>query len=562
MRHHRRIVAGLCLLALAACSAGGGQLPSTAHVAAIQPRAARGGVIVSLRSGGRVASATKSIAFTFTDVEGTKQEFAFDTTAGSPNCAAAKSETLCRLDMHVSIGRMSMATSTYNGPLDGKGLPTGSTLSSNFVLAVNVRPQNHAIAMTDESDAVPATVSFGAGAGSEITPSSTAYLYPKCALAQQNVYVATLDASGAYIIGPNAPKLTLAVDNDRVTVQAAGGNTFTLVQRLAMGARTVALAAKATSRSASVQRAFALKLLGGNDICGIVTATFQSDEKAGFDSVIPAAKSEWFVESDAYCTDIFDWAPGNAGGTYQELCPSSGYPTPYGIAFGSDGLWFTDCNNQRVGHLDVSTRFYTVSNLGRSCGGMHTIVEGPDKAMWFTTRTAIDRIDAYSGSVNEYPIQTGGAEAVASAGGAIWFSNPPAHAIGKLATDGTMTEFTVPGATYGPSDLITGPDGALWFTDNAGVGRMTTNGAFSKFNVDADGLAAGPDGTVWFVQSADSIVGHITSAGVVTERSFPGAPPSYYNGVSDPRFISRGPDDSIWVDSCANCLFSSMVEIR
>src|ERR1700754_4948528 len=70
---------------------------------------------------------------------------------------------------------------------------------------------------------------------------------------------------------------------------------------------------------------------------------------------------------------------------------------------------------------------------------------------------------------------------------------------------GAITEFpTAPGAR--PLAIVAGPDGALWFTQAVGnsIGRMTTDGVLTNEwaiptpNSTPDGIAIGPDGSVWF----------------------------------------------------------------
>jgi virginiamycin B lyase len=48
----------------------------------------------------------------------------------------------------------------------------------------------------------------------------------------------------------------------------------------------------------------------------------------------------------------------------------------------------------------------------------------------------------------------------------------------------TFTEFQLPKSS-GPIDITTGPDGALWFTDGTGlrVGRITTDGVITEFPI-------------------------------------------------------------------------------
>ena len=105
----------------------------------------------------------------------------------------------------------------------------------------------------------------------------------------------------------------------------------------------------------------------------------------------------------------------------------------------------------------------------------------------------------------------------------------PAASAGSR-TGGTITEFTsgLSGADE-PADIVTGPDGNLWFTLNAdpgGIGRITPAGDVMEFSDDLTmnsrplGIAAGPDGALWFTESAaPGRIGRITTEGDITEYS-------------------------------------------
>ncbi len=58
--------------------------------------------------------------------------------------------------------------------------------------------------------------------------------------------------------------------------------------------------------------------------------------------------------------------------------------------------------------------------------------------------------------------------------GAIWFAEFLTNKVGRIATDGTLLEFTLPTATASVTGVMTGPDGAIWFTEeNSGkVGKI------------------------------------------------------------------------------------------
>ena len=61
----------------------------------------------------------------------------------------------------------------------------------------------------------------------------------------------------------------------------------------------------------------------------------------------------------------------------------------------------------------------------------------------------------------------------------VWFTDNGANKIGRITTDGVITEFPIPTAGSVPVGIIVGPDGALWFTEPGvnQIGRITTAGA-------------------------------------------------------------------------------------
>ena len=76
--------------------------------------------------------------------------------------------------------------------------------------------------------------------------------------------------------------------------------------------------------------------------------------------------------------------------------------------------------------------------------------------------------------------------------------------IGRISTDGVITEFPIPTVYSQPIDIVAGPDGNLWFTELAGnkIGRITTAGVIGEFALPGPitgpsgpgHIAAGPDG--------------------------------------------------------------------
>jgi|HubBroStandDraft_6_1064221.scaffolds.fasta_scaffold03552_3 virginiamycin B lyase len=133
---------------------------------------------------------------------------------------------------------------------------------------------------------------------------------------------------------------------------------------------------------------------------------------------------------------------------------------------------------------------------------------------------------------------------VAGPDGALWFTND--NSIGRITTTGTATQFTLPSANSQANEIAVGPDGAFWFTDSGTneIGRITTGGAVTEFpiptpNSDPRGITAGPDGALWFIETNADQIGRITTKGVVTEFPIPTA-------SAFPQGITAGPDGALW----------------
>ena len=106
--------------------------------------------------------------------------------------------------------------------------------------------------------------------------------------------------------------------------------------------------------------------------------------------------------------------------------------------------------------------------------------------------------------------------------GALWFTNSGNNSIGRIRTTGAVTFYTGSGIS-GPQDIPARPDGALWFTNvNDSIGRITTAGVVANYTGNGIspsfglGIAAGSDGALWFANGLDNSIGRITALGAVT----------------------------------------------
>ena len=219
------------------------------------------------------------------------------------------------------------------------------------------------------------------------------------------------------------------------------------------------------------------------------------------------------------------------------------YPLPHPgsapriIALGADNnLWFSQHDGNRIGRI-TPAGVITEFDIPTPASKPRAIALGADGAIWFGEFAAnkIGRITT-DGRITEFAIPTpdSGPRALAAGpDGNIWFSQYRSSKIGRITPAGVITEFTLPRATSGPGDITAGADGALWFVELSGgmdgintngnrVGRITTDGVVTEYlmpstSPSAVNLAVGPDRNIWYTQG--SKLGRVTPEGHITEFS-------------------------------------------
>jgi streptogramin lyase len=220
-------------------------------------------------------------------------------------------------------------------------------------------------------------------------------------------------------------------------------------------------------------------------------------------------------------------------GDLQEF--AGAFSVPVAIATGSDGnLWVLNDGDQGQSSISVvSTNgtveaTYQIPTLNANPQGL---VLGSDGNLWFVDSGA-DQIGSISpaGQITEYPIPAVTANVAADptalvegADGAIWFTESSGQAIGRITTAGIITQIATPGLQ--PNSIALGSDGNIWFTDdsyNDTVDRINPDDSISPFSIPTafaqpNDLISGPDGALYFTEGFNQAIGRVTMSGTVTE---------------------------------------------
>jgi len=256
----------------------------------------------------------------------------------------------------------------------------------------------------------------------------------------------------------------------------------------------------------------------------------------------------WFTEGRG--NQIGRLLPGSPITEYPTNTANPGYGQ--GITKGPDGnIWFTEpvSADNWIGRI-TPTGALTNYDIPTANSGTVGITTGPDDALWFAESDGgkIGRITT-DGNVTEYPAPNGSRPfyIVKGPDNNLWFTDPGTNSIGRMTPQGNFIEYPIPTARSSPSGITVGPDNNLWFTENGGsaVGRINpSTGTIKEFPIPtADslpvGITAGPDGNLWFTENKGNKIGRITTDGVITE--FPLPTPN-----SGPSGITAGPGGALW----------------
>ncbi|MER5203353.1 hypothetical protein [Streptomyces sp. NPDC002825] len=171
------------------------------------------------------------------------------------------------------------------------------------------------------------------------------------------------------------------------------------------------------------------------------------------------------------------------------------------------------------------------------------ITAGPDRALWYAGDGRIGRITT-DGTVTDYPVpgdQSFTFDITRGPDGALWFTEPNADEIGRITTAGQVSEVAL-AAGSAPTGIALGTDRALWFTEAGAtnrIGRMRPGGGVTEYAIPTPDsnpyhIAAAPDGSMWFTELAAGKIGRVDRYGTVTEFPLP-------TGYEFPSDIAAGP---------------------
>ena len=93
-------------------------------------------------------------------------------------------------------------------------------------------------------------------------------------------------------------------------------------------------------------------------------------------------------------------------------------------------------------------------------------------------------------SITEFPLNSYPQGIAAGPDGALWFTEVNANRIGRITTDGVVTEYPVPTPDSYLGGITAGPDGAFWFTEQSAnkIGRAIPPNAVAIPMLDTWGL--------------------------------------------------------------------------
>ena len=177
--------------------------------------------------------------------------------------------------------------------------------------------------------------------------------------------------------------------------------------------------------------------------------------------------------------------------------------SPNQVAIGADAnVWFTSAADNLIGRMTIAGEVTTFP-LSTPRAVPLGISTSPDGHVWFTESSS-NRIGRITRERSDRHIPRDDRRFRASTS---WLGpmetcgsrNGPRGRSAASRPSGQITEFPLR-VLFNPTAITVHSDGTLWFVEAQHIGRMTTSGAFTDFDVsmyEPREITPGPDGNLW-----------------------------------------------------------------
>ena len=256
----------------------------------------------------------------------------------------------------------------------------------------------------------------------------------------------------------------------------------------------------------------------------------------------------WFAEKNI--NKIGRVTPGDPP-LIEEFDLPAGFTSPFNITVAAGKIWVTaqGPTNGGVVRMDPTNPADTLGQDGYGVATAAGIAAGPDGKIWLGDQTGlvvrIDPTTLNEEGTSNFATGFNIRNLAPGPDGNVWVTDFGGR-IARITPAGTITPFDVPGD--GAWDIITGPDGSLWYTapegNNSYVGRITPAGvAGPQYDTtdagDQLGITVGPDGALWFAQAVANDIGRMTLDGNFTQVGG-------LTAAARPEYIAPGPANTLW----------------
>lgn len=276
----------------------------------------------------------------------------------------------------------------------------------------------------------------------------------------------------------------------------------------------------------------------------------------------------WFAElnGDKIARVVPGLFPGAGAFTECQIPTAAAGPVDVTSVNGNPDVWFDEFGANKIGKVVPSTCAISEFPTGGPGSQPLGLTADHSGVLWFAESAGTAAIVKMttSGFPTPYAIGLGGSQPVDVAiapDNTVWYLDLGRNSVGHLTFPGgspSVADFALPTASAEPQFMTVGPDGNLWLTETgivSGTGCRIAKVAlgvipptiteyqmqFAQPLPDGDfclGIA-NAGGDLWFAEADSGAIGRITTTGVVTEFSIPGAGTTAID-------VTDGPDGNLW----------------